>query len=96
MVENHGRFIPIYESIQKGIEPAIEKTEFGVAIRIEEMLKAAKSLGIEIKSEDEKIFLDGLDKYFGKLGITTYESETKAGVKTIMFKKGIEVYLGEK
>lgn len=90
MVEEYDRFIPVYEEIRKGIGPALEKTELGVGIKIEDMLNATKRLGIDVKPEDEKLFLDGLRKYFRKLGITTYESETKAGERTIMFKKGIE------
>lgn len=90
MVEKYDMFIPVYKSIQEVIEPELEKTEFGFGIRIADMLEITKRFGIEIKPGDEKLFLDGLGKYFRKLGITTYESETKLGEKIIMFKKGIE------
>ena len=74
MVEKYDKFIPLYESIGKIVTPATEKGIVG--IRIEDILKQADSLGIEIYESEIKLLLDGLNIYFLNLGTIAEESES--------------------
>lgn len=88
MVEKYDKFIPLYESIGKIVTLAVEKGVVG--IRIEDILKQADSLGIEIYESEIKLLLDGLITYFLNLGIIAEESESFSGEIIISFKKASE------
>ncbi len=88
MIEKYDKFIPLYESIGKIVTLAVEKGVVG--IRIEDILKQADSLGIEIYESEIKLLLDGLITYFLNLGIIAEESESFSGEIIISFKKASE------
>lgn len=88
MVEKYDKFIHLYESISKIVTPATEKGTVG--IRIEDILKHADSIGIEIYESEIKLLLDGLNIYFLNLGIIAEESESVSSEIIISFKKASE------
>lgn len=76
----------VFDSIKKAVDEGFTKMEtFG--IRIDDLLETAKTLNVEIKSEEKESFLEELRKHFYKLGISTYKAETTHGEKTIGFEK---------
>ncbi len=80
------RFMIVYESIRRTIEPKFDpkRPGLGSSIIISDILNEAKRLGIEIKEREIDSFLKELIAYFSKLGIKAQKTET-----SILFTKGL-------
>ncbi len=82
------RFISVYESIRRTIEPKFDSKRpgLGTSILIRDILNETKRLGIKIKESEIDSFLQGLITYFSKLNITARETGT-LGERSILFIK---------
>lgn len=83
--DEYDMFMPVYESLFKSIEQQL-KTEPLFAVSIENILKYAKRLDIEIKESETDSFLDGLSRYFSKLYVTAFVDRKE---KVVLFKGGL-------
>lgn len=88
MAEKYDKYIPVYESIRRTIEPELDplRPALATSIYIRDILREAERLGIEVKDIEIDSFLQGLIEYFSKLGIEALKSTTSGDIS---FTKGL-------